>query len=110
VPKFGRRAIMVLATVTHAIFFVILLILPDNNAEYVRGVRYHLCVSYARGGRSTGAYLYYFGLSICFAVGDSVWESFPPAILQNPAMFRVRGVRTRMIMRHSSLMCVCAPL
>ena len=48
------------------------------------------CVSRPHDVRSTGGYLYYFGLSVCFAVGDSVWESFPPAILQNPAMFHVR--------------------
>ena len=33
------------------------------------------------------AHLLVIVMAIVFAVGDSVWESFPPAILQNEAYF-----------------------
>lgn len=70
--KLGRRNVMVLAALIHiAVYVVIILALTTFTLEPGTGFTYFLV----------------FVLSVAFAVGDSVWESQIPALVQNPSFF-----------------------
>eukprot|EP01138_Halocafeteria_seosinensis_P008171 gb/GECG01008351.1/.p1 GENE.gb/GECG01008351.1/~~gb/GECG01008351.1/.p1 ORF type:complete len:493 (+),score=41.16 gb/GECG01008351.1/:1-1479(+) len=66
----GRRGVAVIAFCSHAAFYVMLIVLKELN------VLEH---------ESTAAYIVVFFLPVLFGIGDSVWMSQIPAILQSPA-------------------------
>lgn len=66
----GRRGVAIIAFCSHAAFYIILIVLKEVN------VLQH---------ESTAAYVVVFFLPILFGIGDSVWMSQIPAILQSPA-------------------------
>ena len=73
VPSLGRRPLFLLAALTHAAFFALVLLLALDAPAL------------ALAHESVAAYALVFGLSITFAVGDSVLESQIPALAQSPA-------------------------
>lgn len=72
-PKYGKRPLLVLTLVTHALYFALILALTQSL--------------YGIGHQSAGAYAITFGLSVVFALGDSVLESQIPALVQSPTFF-----------------------
>ena len=73
VPSIGRRPLFIAAALSHAAFFALVLLLVLDVSAL------------ALPHESIGAYALVFGLSITFAIGDSVLESQIPAIAQSPA-------------------------
>ena len=73
VPVIGRRPLFALTAITHAFFFAAVLLLTlDASALSV-------------GHATPAAFALVFGLSVTFAVGDSVLESQLPSLVQSPA-------------------------
>lgn len=75
VPRIGRRGTMTMATIIHIVFYVVLLVCNTKSVfkHFTHG--------------SAGAYFIAFGLSVVFAIGDAVWESQLPAVLQSSSYF-----------------------
>ena len=73
VPLVGRRPLFLITGATHAVFFALVLLLSLDESL--------LSVGHA----TPAAYALVFGLSVNFAVGDSVLESQLPALCQSPA-------------------------
>jgi MFS family permease len=74
VPVIGRRPLFALTAVTHALFFAGVLLLTLDAS-----------VLSAVGHATPAAFALVFGLSVTFAVGDSVLESQLPSLVQSPA-------------------------
>lgn len=72
VPTIGRRPLFALTAVTHAVFFALVLLLALDSS--LLGI----------GHATPAAYVVVFGLSVTFAVGDSVLESQLPSLCQSP--------------------------